>query len=138
MAMYLFYGIGGVCGADHQPDNQPQGKRRTPPLKPTSFPAAPPLGDVLVNVFPSNPVQAMAEGEMLQVIVFALLIEFRDYRRAKPGRTRVAAFFKDFEGVIMKIVAMMMLLAPYGVFALFAKLFARWASVPLSILASIS
>ena len=32
----------------------------------------PPLTDVLVNIFPSNPFSAMAKGEMLQVIVFAL------------------------------------------------------------------
>ena len=33
--------------------------------------AAPPLTDTLVNIFPSNPFKAMAEGQMLQVIVFA-------------------------------------------------------------------
>jgi Na+/H+-dicarboxylate symporter len=85
---------------------------------------APPLGDVLVDMVPSNPVRAMADGNMLQVIVFALLLGFAITRAGEPGQ-RIASFFKDFEAVIMKIVAMLMLLAPYGVFALLAKLFAQ-------------
>jgi Na+/H+-dicarboxylate symporter len=86
--------------------------------------APPPLGDVLVNMVPTNPVKAMAEGSMLQVIVFALLLGFAITRCGEPGE-RIAAFFKDFEAIIMKIVAMLMVLAPYGVFALLAKLFSQ-------------
>ena len=86
--------------------------------------AAPPLGDVLVNMFPSNPVRAMAEGEMLQVIVFALLIGVAITRAGEEGE-RIAGFFRDFEVVIMKLVALLMLLAPYGVFALLVKLFSQ-------------
>ena len=37
---------------------------------------APPLADVIVDIFPSNPVKAMADGKMLQIIVFALLFGF--------------------------------------------------------------
>ena len=85
---------------------------------------APPLGDVLVNMVPSNPILAMAEGNMLQVIVFALLLGFAITRSGEAGG-RVVAFFRDFEVVIMKIVGMLMLLAPYGVFALLAKLFSQ-------------
>ena len=85
---------------------------------------SPPLADVIVNIVPSNPVRAMAEGEMLQVIVFALLIGFAIARAGESGE-RVAAFFRDFEQVIMKIVGILMLLAPWGVFALLAKLFSQ-------------
>jgi Na+/H+-dicarboxylate symporter len=84
---------------------------------------APPLKDVLVNIFPTNPVQAMAEGKMLQIIVFALLFGFAISRAGEPGR-RIASFFRDMEAVIMKMVDILMALAPYGVFALLAKLFA--------------
>lgn len=86
--------------------------------------AAPPLTDVLVNMFPSNPVRAMAEGEMLQVIIFALLLGYAITRSGEAGE-RIASFFKDFEVVIMKLVATLMMLAPYGVFALLAKLFSQ-------------
>lgn len=83
----------------------------------------PPLTDVLVNIFPSNPVQAMAEGKMLQIIVFALLFGFAISHAGEPGR-RIASFFRDMEAVVMKMVDILMALAPYGVFALLAKLFA--------------
>jgi Na+/H+-dicarboxylate symporter len=87
-------------------------------------PAEPPLlTDVLVNIFPSNPVQAMAEGKMLQIIVFALLFGFAISRAGEPGH-RIASFFRDMEAVVMKMVEILMSLAPYGVFALLAKLFA--------------
>ncbi len=84
----------------------------------------PPLKEVLINIFPSNPVQAMAEGEMLQIIVFALLFGYAISHAGEGGR-RIAAFFTDVEKVVMRMVAILMSLAPYGVFALLAKLFAE-------------
>lgn len=84
---------------------------------------APPLTDVLVDIFPSNPVKAMAEGKMLQIIVFALLFGYAISHAGDPGR-RLASFFRDMDAVIMKMVEVLMSLAPYGVFALLSKLFA--------------
>ncbi|MCB1689670.1 MAG: dicarboxylate/amino acid:cation symporter [Halioglobus sp.] len=91
----------------------------------TTFQATepPPLTDVLVNIFPTNPVQAMAEGKMLQIIVFALLFGYAISHAGEPGQ-RIASFFRDMESVVMKMVDVLMHLAPYGVFALLAKLFA--------------
>ena len=37
---------------------------------------APPLTETIINIFPENPVQAMADGQMLQIIVLALLFGF--------------------------------------------------------------
>ncbi|MCX2982632.1 dicarboxylate/amino acid:cation symporter [Halieaceae bacterium IMCC14734] len=85
---------------------------------------APPLSDVIVNIFPTNPVRAMADGKMLQIIVFALLLGYAISRSGEAG-VRIADFFRDFEQVIMKMVEVMMALAPYGVFALLVKLFAQ-------------
>ncbi|MEM0954118.1 MAG: dicarboxylate/amino acid:cation symporter [Pseudomonadota bacterium] len=85
---------------------------------------APPLTDVIVDLVPSNPIQAMAEGNMLQVIVFALLIGFAITRSGDAG-SRICGFFRDLEVIIMKIVGMLMLLAPYGVAALLIKLFSE-------------
>ena len=82
----------------------------------------PPLADVLVDIFPSNPVKAMAEGKMLQIIVFALLFGYAISHAGEPGR-RIASFFRDMESVVMKMVEVLMEMAPYGVFALLAKLF---------------
>lgn len=86
--------------------------------------APPPLADVLVDIFPSNPVRAMAEGKMLQIIVFALLFGYAISHAGEPGR-RLASFFRDMEAVVMKMVEILMILAPYGVFALLAKLFSK-------------
>lgn len=83
----------------------------------------PPLTEVLVNIFPSNPFAAMAEGEMLQVIVFALLVGFSLTRAGDAGE-RIAGWFRDMEVVVMKMVGVMIELAPWGVFALLVKLFA--------------
>ncbi len=86
--------------------------------------APPPLVDVLVDIFPTNPVKAMADGKMLQIIVFALLFGYAISHAGEAGR-RVASFFQDLEAVVMKMVGLLMSLAPYGVFALLAKLFAN-------------
>lgn len=86
--------------------------------------APPPITDVLVGIFPSNPVQAMAEGNMLQIIVFALLFGYAISHAGEEGR-RLASFFRDTEAVVMRMVGILMELAPWGVFALLAKLFAE-------------
>ena len=85
---------------------------------------SPPLVDVLINIFPSNPVQAMAEGNMLQIIVFAILLGVAVARSGEPG-ARVIQLFTDFNEVIMTLVTMLMKLAPYGVFCLMVRLFAQ-------------
>ena len=85
---------------------------------------APPLVDVLVDIVPSNPFNALAEGKMLQVIVFALLLGYAISHAGEAGR-RIASFFRDMEVIVMKMVGIMMELAPYGVFALLAKLFSQ-------------
>ena len=84
---------------------------------------SPPLAEVLVNIFPTNPSQAMAEGNMLQIIVFAVLLGYAISHAGAPGQ-RIGSFFRDLEAVVMKMVSILMHLAPYGVFALLAKLFA--------------
>ncbi|KOY30505.1 dicarboxylate/amino acid:cation symporter [Vibrio parahaemolyticus] len=83
---------------------------------------APSLGQVIIDMFPTNPISAMAEGKTLQVIVFAVLFGVAISAAGKPGE-RIAAFFSDLNEVIMKLVATLMNLAPYGVFFLMAKLF---------------
>jgi len=85
---------------------------------------APTLVQTIINIFPTNPVQAMAEGNMLQIIVFAILVGLAIAlvgEKAKP----VQDFFESANAVIMKIVLMLMQLAPYGVFALLAGVFAK-------------
>ncbi|AOT08426.1 dicarboxylate/amino acid:cation symporter [Pseudoalteromonas luteoviolacea] len=83
---------------------------------------APTLAQVIIGMFPTNPIDAMASGNMLQVIVFALLFGIAMALSGEPGK-RVAAIFDDLNTVILKLVTLLMNLAPYGVFCLMAKLF---------------
>ncbi|MGI9285773.1 MAG: dicarboxylate/amino acid:cation symporter, partial [Pseudomonadales bacterium] len=87
-------------------------------------PEPPALKQVLINIFPSNPIKAMADGNMLQIIVFALLFGLAVSKAGEHG-ARVRAFFDDINEVIMQMVHILMNLAPYGVFCLIAGLFAR-------------
>jgi len=84
---------------------------------------APPLSEVLINMFPENPVRAMAEGQMLQIIVFALLLGFSMTLVGERGK-RVVDLFTDLNEVIMQMVFLIIKLAPIGVFALLARTFA--------------
>ncbi|MFV0576494.1 MAG: dicarboxylate/amino acid:cation symporter [Vibrio sp.] len=83
---------------------------------------APSLGQVIIDMFPSNPMQAMAEGNTLQVIVFAILFGVSISLAGEAGE-RVSGFFNDVNEIIMKLVMLLMEVAPYGIFFLMAKLF---------------
>jgi Na+/H+-dicarboxylate symporter len=82
---------------------------------------APSLGQVIINMMPTNPINAMAQGNMLQIIVFAVLFGIAMTLAGGSGK-RLISVFEDFSTVIMKLVTILMNLAPYGVFALMAKL----------------
>lgn len=82
------------------------------------------FAQVMIDIFPSNPISAMAEGKMLQIIVFALLLGMAINHSGKAGE-RLRNNFEDWNVVILSLVTMLMKLAPYGVFALLFTLFAR-------------
>ncbi len=77
----------------------------------------------LVDIVPENFFAAMSDnGSMLQVILFVILLGIGliliDENKAKP----VVDFFKGLNEVIMKIIDIIMLFSPYGVFALMTSL----------------
>lgn len=82
------------------------------------------FAQVMIDIFPSNPISAMAEGKMLQIIVFALLLGMAINHSGEAGK-RLANNFEDWNTVILNLVTMLMKLAPYGVFALLFTLFAK-------------
>ncbi len=88
-------------------------------LPPPTVAAAPSLLDTLLKVVPTNPVDALARGDVLQIIVFSILLGLAiTYagERAAP----VARVFEAGNEVIMRLVMMIMEIAPFGVFALMA------------------
>ena len=82
--------------------------------------SAPPLLDVFSNIIPSNPISAMANGDMLSIIFFAILIGISILMVGKPAKGLVQSL-ELINEVILKMVTIIMNLAPYGVFALLAK-----------------
>ena len=84
---------------------------------------APSLAQVIIDVFPRNPINAMAEGNMLQIIVFAILFGIAMSLAGQAGK-RLLDMFEDLNTVIMRLVWIIMEFAPYGVFALIARTFA--------------
>jgi Na+/H+-dicarboxylate symporter len=82
---------------------------------------APSIIDTLVNIVPDNPIAAMTEGKMLQVILFAVLLGLAMSKTGEAG-ARVLAVFDDLNVIVMKLVTMLLHLAPYGVFCLMVEL----------------
>lgn len=76
------------------------------------------LMDTIVNIFPSNFVSPMAEANMLQVIVMALLIGFAIILVGEEKNTRIITACNDLNDVFMKCMEMILKLSPIGVFCL--------------------
>jgi Na+/H+-dicarboxylate symporter len=86
--------------------------------------AAQPLVEVLLGLVPRNIFESMAGGAMIPVIVFSILLGVGITLSDAPGK-RMLGVFQDFNAVIMKVVGLVLMLAPYGVFALIARTFAN-------------
>jgi Na+/H+-dicarboxylate symporter len=80
-----------------------------------------PFTQVLIDMVPNNPVAAMADAKMLPIIFFAILLGLAITLSGEKGK-RISVWFQDFNAVIMKLVTIVMQVAPYGVFALIANL----------------
>ncbi len=82
---------------------------------------ATPFTQVIIDMVPKNPVSAMAEAQMLPIIVFSVLLGIAITLSGSRGE-RIASWFQDMNHVIMRLVTVVMRFAPYGVFALLAIL----------------
>ncbi len=77
----------------------------------------------LVEMVPENVFGAAANnGNMLQVVFFAILVGIALLQIPREKGAPVIAFFDGLNDIIIKIVGFIMLIAPYGVFALMASL----------------
>ena len=65
--------------------------------------AIPSLKDTFINLFPSNPIQAMAEGNMIQIIIFAILFGY-GINKISNESSKVKSFFFDLNEAILAIV----------------------------------
>jgi len=79
------------------------------------------LTDTILNIIPDNPINSLASGSMLQVIVFALIVGVILAKMGERAET-VANFFSQFNDIMMEMI---MSLAPIGVFCLISRTFAN-------------
>ena len=81
------------------------------------------FAETILNIIPKNPIGALANGEMLQVIVFALIVGII-LAKLQDKTQLVTNFFQQGNDIMMEMTMMVMRLAPIGVFCLIAKTFA--------------
>lgn len=79
--------------------------------------------DTLLNIIPKNPIQGLAEGNMLQIILFALIVGIILAKLGEKVET-VSNFFAQFNDIMMEMTNMVMALAPIGVYCLISRTFA--------------
>lgn len=86
----------------------------------TAAKESPPLSDVIINLIPSNPIHAMANGDMLPIIFFSILLGISILMVGKKASSFVEGAEVANE-IMMKMVGIIMSVAPYAVFVLIAK-----------------
>ncbi len=82
------------------------------------------IKQMIISLIPANPIKAMAEGNMLQIIVFSLLVGLAINLCGKRA-DNVAKFFNSANDILMNLIHLVMHLAPIGVFCLLANVFAK-------------
>ena len=80
---------------------------------------APSVIDTILGIVPQNPVGALAGGNVLQIIVFSIFLGLAINFAGEKGKA-LASFFESLAEVMYKMTAMVIQMAPYGVFALMA------------------
>lgn len=84
----------------------------------------PALSETLLNMIPANPLKGLVEGNMLQIIIFAIFLGIS--ATAVKEKSRVfLSFFDGLAETMYTLTAFIMKLAPYGVFALIAPVVAN-------------
>ncbi|WP_102398676.1 dicarboxylate/amino acid:cation symporter [Haloimpatiens massiliensis] len=83
-----------------------------------------PFIDIIVNMIPTNPLKSMTEDNMLQIIVFSILLGVSLTSINKDKSKTILNFFDALNDCILKIIEFIMKTAPVGVFCLIAKVIA--------------
>jgi proton glutamate symport protein len=86
----------------------------------------PSVGETLLNMIPTNPFRAAADGQLLPLIVFSIIFGAALSLVARERREAVLLFFNGVNDAVMVIIDWIMKLAPYAVFALVAAVVSRF------------
>ena len=86
-----------------------------------SLQSPPSIASVFLNIIPENPFKSLVEGNMLQVIFFAILFGIC-LASIKQNKLLVDIVFK-LNDIVLKMLEILMKIAPFGIFCLIAKTF---------------
>lgn len=92
------------------------------------------MTDTLLNIIPDNPINSLANGDMLPVIIFGLLVGYI-IAKLKDETQIINDIFTQGNNIMMEMTSIVMKFAPIGVFCLMAKTFGSLgfeAIVPLA------
>ena len=89
-----------------------------------SIPDSPNIKDIILGIIPSNPIKAMAEGNMLQIIVFSIFFGIA-IRSLGDSVKLIRDSVNNVTDIILKLVLFIINVAPYGIFCLMSVLFAE-------------
>ena len=89
---------------------------------------APSVGDILLDMIPTNVFRAFADGNVVQLVVLALLLGVATMALGDGPRTRLATLFEDAARLFRRLVHMILWIAPVGIGALVAVTVGRYGA----------
>ena len=81
------------------------------------------MTDTILNIIPDNPINSLANGDMLPVIIFGVLVGLI-LAKLKDETETLNKLFTESNTVMMEMTSIVMKFAPIGVFCLMARTFA--------------
>lgn len=80
------------------------------------------IADTILDFFSLNVIKSMAEGSIAQVIIFAILFGVSlSYVRIEYNNNKLLGIIEEFNKTILKMISIIMKIAPIGIFALIAS-----------------
>ena len=90
--------------------------------------AVPSIGDVLLGMVPSNVFRAFADGNVVQLVVVAVLLGIATLMLTGSTRDRLSVAFSDLAALFRRLVDLILLVAPLGIGALMAVTIGRYGA----------
>jgi len=88
----------------------------------------PSIVEMLLNTIPENPLRALADANMLQIIFFAIIAGIALTYLVEDRKQIVLKFFEGVNDISIRLVQIIMKMAPYGVFALISFVIGKYGS----------
>jgi Na+/H+-dicarboxylate symporter len=88
------------------------------------------LGQTLLDIFPNNIVEAFADGNMLGIILFSILLGYFITQIPKAQSQVLINFFDAFSAVMMQLTMFIIRFTPIGIFAIVARVVSEQAGMP--------